>query len=105
MGETKSKHYLGVKQRHGDVIAAVEKLGEETRNAGPIKEKDAELIQLAAALAIRSEGAAHSHVRRALEAGATEEELYHTVILLTNTIGFPTVMAGISWINDVMEAD
>ena len=103
MGEIKQKHYLRVKERHGEVITAVEKLGEAVKNAGPIKEKDAELIQLSAALAIRSEGAVHSHVKRALEAGATEEDLYHTLILLTSTIGFPTVMAGTSWINDVMK--
>ena len=97
------KHYLGIKQRFGEVMTAVENLGKTVKDAGPIKAKEAELIQLAAALAIRSEGGVHSHVRRALDAGATKEELYHTLILLTSTIGFPAVMAGISWIDDVLD--
>jgi alkylhydroperoxidase/carboxymuconolactone decarboxylase family protein YurZ len=58
-------------------------------------------VQLAAAAAIRSEGAVHSHARRALAAGATPEEIQHAVIALTSTIGFPNVMAALSWINDV----
>jgi len=43
----------------------------------------------------------HSHARRALAAGATPEEIQHAVIALTSTIGFPNVMAALSWINDV----
>lgn len=60
------------------------------------------MVQLAAAAAIRSEGAVHSHVRRALEAGETTDEIYHTLILLTNTIGFPAVSAAISWTDDII---
>jgi len=61
------------------------------------------LIQLAAAAAIRSEGSVHSHTRRALELGAKPEEIYHTIILLTSTIGFPTVSATLSWADDVIK--
>ena len=66
--------------------------------------KTAQLIQLAAAAAQGSEGAVHSHARRALEAGAQAEEIRHAVILLTNTLGFPTVSAALSWIEDVLDA-
>ncbi len=103
MTEITQKHYLSLQKRFGKVMTSVENLGKTLKTAGPIKAKEAELIQLAASLAIRSEGAVHSHVKRALDAGATEEEIYHTLILLTSTIGFPTVMAGISWIDDVMK--
>ena len=57
-------------------------------------------MQLAAAAAIRSEGSVHSHARRATEAGATPEEIHHAILLLTSTIGFPTVAAALSWIDD-----
>ena len=103
MAKITQKHYLNIKQRFGEVMTAVENLGKTVKDAGPIKAKEAELIQIAAALAIRSEGGVHSHVRRALDAGATKEELYHALILLTSTIGFPAVMAGISWIDDVLD--
>jgi alkylhydroperoxidase/carboxymuconolactone decarboxylase family protein YurZ len=62
-------------------------------------------VQLAAAAAIRSEGAVHSHVRRALQAGARPEEIYHAIILLTSTIGFPNTSAALSWVYDVMGAE
>jgi 4-carboxymuconolactone decarboxylase len=57
----------------------------------------------AASAAIRSEGAVHSHARRAIEAGAKSEEIYQTDILLTSTIGFPTVSAALSWVEDIIK--
>lgn len=96
------KQYSEIKKRYKEFFKAVGNLGKVVRKQGPIDEKTSHLIQLAAAAAIRSEGAVHSHARRAIEAGATEEEVYHAVILLTSTIGFPTVSAAISWIDDVL---
>jgi 4-carboxymuconolactone decarboxylase len=95
-------HYLFEKNQHKDFIEAVEALGKVVRTQGPLEDKTAHLIQLAAAIAIHSEGAVHSHVRRALESGATPEEVYHAIILLTNTIGFPTVSAALSWAEDIL---
>lgn len=97
------EHYLRVKERHPSVIAAVETLRAETQAAGPLNEKTVHLIQLAASAAIRSHGSTHSHTIRALEAGATPEEIHHAVIALTSTIGFPTVAAALSWVDDVIE--
>jgi alkylhydroperoxidase/carboxymuconolactone decarboxylase family protein YurZ len=103
MTTIKVKHYLKVKNRLPDFIAAVESLGETARKSGPVDEKSSQLIQLAAAAAIRSEGAVHSHTRRAIAAGAAAEEIFHTLVLLTSTIGFPNVMAALSWAEDVIE--
>lgn len=89
--------YRHLQERHGRFMRALEELGQAVRQEGPLPAKTAHLIQLAAAAAIRSEGAVHSHTRRALEAGATPEEIYHALILLTSTIGFPTVSAALSW--------
>jgi AhpD family alkylhydroperoxidase len=97
------KMYTGIKKRYKKLGTAVENLGKTIRTLGPINKKTSHLIQLAAAAAIRSEGAVHSHVRRAREAGAKEEEIYHTLILLTSTIGFPAVSAAISWADDEIE--
>jgi len=97
------QHYLKLKERHHGVIAAVEALGAAAKGAGPLDEKTAHLIQLGAAAAIRSHGATHSHTVRALEAGATPEEIRHAVLVLTSTIGFPTAAAALSWVDDVLE--
>ncbi len=97
------EQYLNIKKRFKKLLRAVDNLGKATKEAGPLDKKTSHLIQLAAAAAIRSEGALHSHTRRALEAGAKPEEIYHTIILLTSTIGFPTVSAALSWADDVIK--
>lgn len=96
----KPKHYNKLAKRYPEYAAAVEKLGEAVKTAGPLEPKVAELIQLAAAATVHSEGAVHSHVRRARKAGATPDEISHTILLLTSTIGFPSVAAALSWIDD-----
>lgn len=97
------EQYTAIKQRFGAYFNALENLGQAMREAGPIDAKTGHLIQLAAA-AIRSEGAVHSHARRAIEAGAGAEELGHAIILTTSTIGFPNASAALSWLDDVLQA-
>ena len=99
------KHYLFEKKEHAAFMEAVGALGKVIRAQGPLDEKTGHLIQLAAAAAIHSEGAVHSHVRRALESGATPEEIYHALILLTSTLRFPTVSAALSWAEDISLKD
>jgi AhpD family alkylhydroperoxidase len=94
--------YLTLKKRHPEFLAAVEALGEAVRASGPLDAKTVHLVQLAAAAAIRSEGSVHSHVRRALDAGATPAEVQHVLISLTSTIGFPNVTAALSWSHDLL---
>jgi 4-carboxymuconolactone decarboxylase len=103
--ETYPGWYSFIKANHGKFISALEQLGEAARQEGPLDAKTSHLIQLAAAAAIRSEGSVHSHVRRALKAGAKPEEIYHAVILLTSTIGFPNTSAALSWVFDVLGAE
>jgi alkylhydroperoxidase/carboxymuconolactone decarboxylase family protein YurZ len=61
------------------------------------------LIQLAAAAASKSEGSVHSHARRALDAGAKPDEIYHAIILTASIIGFPAVSAALSWADDIIQ--
>ena len=97
--------FQGLSQRHRALLDAVESLGRAAKQSGPIDEKTAQLIQLAAAAGIRSEGAVHSHVRRALQAGSSTEEIEHAIVLLTSTIGFPSVAAALSWVGDIVSPD
>ena len=94
--------YLSIRKRFKGFMKAVEDLGKATKTAGQLNEKTSRLIQLAAAAAIHSEGSVHSHARRALAAGAKPEEIRHAIVLLTSTIGFPTVSAALSWVDDVL---
>lgn len=95
--------YLKLKERHGDLIEAVEALSKAARLSGPLDEKTGHLIQLGAAAAIHSKGSVSSHAVRALDSGASIAEIQHAVIVLTSTIGFPTVAAALSWIDEVLE--
>jgi AhpD family alkylhydroperoxidase len=97
------KQYISIKKRFKNFYKASENLGKAAKTAGPLNGKTSHLIQLAAAASIRSEGSVHSHTRRALEAGAKPEEIYHAIILLTSTIGFPTVSAALCWADDIIK--
>ena len=98
-----SENYRWLLQKFSTVMERHQDLGKAVREAGPIDEKNSQLIQLGAAAAIRAEGSVHSHVKRALDAGASTEEIYHTIVLLTSTIGFPAVAAALSWAKDIIE--
>lgn len=95
-------HYQNVKNQNPDFFKALENLGEIAKKAGPLDEKTAHLLQMAAAVTNKNEGAVHSHVRQLIQLGAGTDEIRHAIILLTSTIGFPSVMAGLSWANDII---
>ncbi len=97
------QHYQNLKTNFPEVIAAVENLGGVIKAAGPIDKKTAELIGLAVAAASQSVGSVQSHTRRALEAGASKEEIQHALILQISTIGFPKVAAALSWCDKFFE--
>ena len=84
------------------VVRAHESLGEACAQAGPLDSRTRELIKLALAVGGRSEGAVHSHARRALEAGATAVEIRHVITLAVPTLGFPAAAAALTWIEDVL---
>jgi 4-carboxymuconolactone decarboxylase len=100
-----SKHYHTLSELFPEAISALENLGSTIRRVGPIDEKTINLIQLAAAAAIQSEGSVHSHTRRALQAGVTKKEIYHALLLLISILGFPRVSAAISWSRDIMDTE
>ena len=96
------KPYVKLQKDHPDFFEAWDAVGNAVRSAGPIDRKTGHLIQLAASAAIRSEGAVHSHARRALEAGATPAEIHQALMLTAPTIGFPNIIAALTWAEDVL---
>jgi AhpD family alkylhydroperoxidase len=96
-------NYKTITKRFKEYGEALDELGRVAKKIGPLDEKECHLIQLAASAAIRSEGGVHSHARRARMHGATDEELYHSLLILTNTIGYPNVAAAMSWVDDIVE--
>jgi 4-carboxymuconolactone decarboxylase len=96
------KRFLKFKDTYPAVAKAYDQLGAATRNAGPLNTKTRALIGLAIAIGARHEGAVHSHTRKALEAGCDPAEIRHAVLLSVTTMGFPNMMAALSWVDDVL---
>jgi 4-carboxymuconolactone decarboxylase len=99
------QNFLRLKDKYPDLISAYESAGMQARKAGPLDEKTTHLVQLAACVALRSEGGVHSHVRRLLQVGSTPEEICHSLVLLISTAGFPAVAAAFSWAQDIFDME
>lgn len=99
-------HLPNVAQRivedHPDLWKAYQQLGEACATSGPLDDRSRRLVKLALALASGSEGAVHSHTRRALEEGMGADEIRQVALLSIPTVGFPAAMAGLSWIEDIL---
>ena len=87
------------------VAKAYEKMGDAVHAAGPLDEKTRALIKLAISTGARLEGAVHSHTRKAIGVGCTADELKHVALLSLPTIGIPSMMAALSWIDDIIEGE
>jgi AhpD family alkylhydroperoxidase len=97
------RRFLKFQKTYPDIARALDQLGSAAASAGPLDKKTVELLRLAIAVGAREEGAVHSHTRRAIEAGATADEIRHTVLLSITSIGFPNTMAAMSWVEDVLD--
>jgi len=91
------KPYQAFRIDYPSVYAAYEALGAAVSSAGPLDIKTREFIKLGMAAANGSETGVESHTHRALEAGATEREIEHVVMLGINTLGFSSMMAALTW--------
>ncbi len=95
--------YEKLRKRYPDVLNAYEKLGDAARMAGPLSEREQRLVKLALSIGAGLEGATHSHARRALEIGIGREDLQHVALLGVTTLGFPSMVRGMTWLNDLFE--
>ncbi len=96
-------HFSWFQDQFPTVARGYEALGDAAHNAGPLDGKTRALIKVAISGAARLEGGLHAHVRKALKAGASEAEIYQTLLLLMPTVGFPGAMAALAWARDVIE--
>jgi 4-carboxymuconolactone decarboxylase len=96
--------YLRLRSLYPALFSAYEALGEQAGAAGPLDSRSRELVKLGLAIGARLEGATHAHVRRALTAGCTPDEIRQVALLAVTTLGFPTMMIGLGWVEDVLGA-
>jgi 4-carboxymuconolactone decarboxylase len=79
------------------IYAAHEALGKRIHEeAGPLPEKVRWLIKVAISAASGHAIALETHIAKAREAGATDAEIKHALLLVVQTAGFPTFMEAYS---------
>ena len=97
------KVYEKFSYRYPEVFKNFQQLGKTCRESGPLGKKYQDLANLGIAIGANSRGAVMSQTRKALESGASKEEITHVVLLSLTTIGFPNMIAAMGWVNEVLE--
>lgn len=92
-------------KRFPAIAEAHEAMGRAGDDAGPLDRKTVELIKLGMSLASGLESATKSHTRRALQHGATREEIEQTIVMGVNTCGFPRVTRAWQWATEQADAE
>ena len=90
---------------HPEISEAYEHLGLAVKESGPLDGPTAQLVKLGIAVGMQHEGAVHAHTRKALDEGWTPDEIRHAAVLATTTLGFPSMMAALTWVEDELEDD
>lgn len=78
---------------HKDIYEAYSTYGKAIHEkGGPLDEKTKRLIKVAISATIQNEYSLTTHMKKALKAGCTLEEIEHTLLLIAPTVGFPAMM-------------
>ena len=95
--------YQEFEKHHPELAEAYGELAAKSFTSGPLDKKICELVKLGIAVGLSSEGAVKSHARRALADGLSAAEVRHTILLAITTAGFPTMIAAMKWVNEVID--
>jgi len=95
------KIYGKFSDKFPDIFKDFQQLGKTCRESGPLDKKCQDLINLGIAIGANSRGAVRSQSRKALESGATQDEILHAVLLSLTTTGFPKMIAAMGWVDEV----
>ncbi len=91
-------------QQHPDVWEAYAALGKATAECGPLTARERRLVKLALAIGAGSEGAVHSHTRRAAAEDIEPDAIMQVAMLAIGPLGLPRAVAAKTWIEDVVTA-
>ena len=95
--------YEEFRQRFPEIAGAYDTLADSCHQWGPLDAKERRLTKLGIAIGMSSEGGVKSHARRALAEGISPDGLRHAVLMAFTTSGFPTMIAAIKWVEEVIE--
>ena len=92
--------FVGKYPKLGD---AHQQIGQAVEAYGPLDRKTLELIKIGISVGAGLETATRSHVRQALQHGATVPEIEQAILLAYNTIGWPRMIAAWTWARQQIE--
>ncbi|MBN1566915.1 MAG: carboxymuconolactone decarboxylase family protein [Acidobacteria bacterium] len=87
------------------IAEAYENLAAECQKAGPLNEREKVLVKLGIAIGLGVEGSVRSQIRKSLDAGLKPEEIHQAFLLSILTIGFPHMMAALTWADDILDKE
>ncbi len=102
MEETLPQHFKRFVEEYPVVWDAHQKLTEACAESGPLDRKTRELIKVTICGTANLETALKRHALMAIQAGATKEEIYQAILLLTTTVGFPQASAALKWAENAL---
>jgi len=96
--------YVKFKEDYPEIFGIYEKLGETLHINSKLDDKTRLLVKLAISVGAGLEGAVHSHTRKALEGGCSKEEIHSVILLSMTTLGFPSMMRAMTWVDDILNS-
>ena len=105
MREKHPTHFQRFKKAHPEIYEAFEELGRRIHENGPLSERERRLVKLGIAVGLGTEGGVHSAVRFALSGGCSKEDVSHVARLAITTIGWPSALAAMSWVEDLLDRE
>lgn len=92
-------------RRFPELAEAHDRAGRAAKASGPLDEKTCELIKVGICVGAGLESALRSHVRRAMQYGATEAEIEQVIVQAMTTCGLPQTVRAWSWAQVQFERD
>lgn len=85
-----------INENHSEIYQAYREYGKLVHTqGGPLDEKTRWLIKIAISTVCEYPYALTTHLKKALKAGCTREEIEHVMLLVAPSAGFPKMMNGI----------
>lgn len=97
--------YTAFRTAYPELASSLDALATASDAAGGLTERERRLVKLGIAIGGESEGAVRSNVRKALAAGVDAVDIRQAALLAITTAGFPTAIAALGWVDEVLDAD
>lgn len=99
------KTFVSFVQKYPELGRTHEHIAKFVEQSGPLSIKTCDLIKIGICIGAGLESALRSHVRRAVEHGATPVEIEQAILLAMNTCGFPRTVSAWKWAQEQFARD